>query len=546
MVEPGWTWRPLRRRAMVWRVVLALGVLTALILAISANAWADLGRDPPAPVQERAESLPLSKMSSLSPVPNAREGAMVAGGVLMALLFQSGFALLSAGHCRTKNAAHVMMMSLVAFCVALLTFGAFGYALTGGYGSSPASIPILGRSFGLVGAQGFWLRDLPRHPEHSGTFLILASLAAVSATIPTGALAERWRFGSLAGVTIVISGLIFPVYTCWAWNGGWLMSAALPRMGPGFRDFAGASVVHLIGGVSAMAGALAIGPRIGKFSIEGRPRAIPGHDLTYVIAGTLLIAVGWSLLVVTRASTLTGVSTPLTAIALLLAGAAGCLSSAVASQISYGKIDPTFACNGLLGGLVAISGLGDWAEPFAAVLVGASAGVLSFWSALFVERILRVDDPANAIGVHGVCGALGCLCVGLFADGGGGEAPTAPLGLFFDGGIHQLTAQAIGMVAAVLWAMPASWLTFRLLGWTIGNRVTARAEVEGLDLSEVGAHAYMSEEPVALQTAGLDHLRTQGAAVPTIRSVTSRPSASAPVDPETTNPSHPRRQKPGG
>ncbi|MFO0959308.1 MAG: hypothetical protein U0800_18060 [Isosphaeraceae bacterium] len=422
----------------------------------------------------------------------------------MVLLLQGGFALMASGHCRAKNAAHAMLMSLGALCIAVLTFGACGYALSGGYGSPPASINLLGRPFGLIGTQGFWLRELPRHPEHAGTFLILAAFAAVSATIPTGALAERWRFGSLAAATILASGLIFPVYVCWAWGGGWL--ARVPRPDLGFRDFAGAGVVHLIGGLTALSGALAIGPRIGKFSGEGRPRVIPGHDLTYVIAGTLLIAAGWCLLALTRASAIAGVSPPLTAIALLLAGSAGCVSAAVASRISYGKPDPTFACNGLLGGLVAISGLGGWAEPFAAVLVGASAGLLSFWSALFVERVLRVDDPANAIGVHGACGAFGCLCVGLFAGGG---APSAPLGLFSDGGVGQLTAQVIGVAAAVLWAFPASWLAFRLLGWTFGNRATARAEVEGLDLFEVGAHAYMAEEPVAMQAAGLEYLRSQ-------------------------------------
>lgn len=500
MARPDCTRDPGERRWMLRGLANVLGLLTVLVAASPALAQPLQERDPNARLLERLGP-------QVAPEAETRPGLDASSGALMALLLLAGFTLLSAGHCRSKNAAHAMLSSLGAFCIALLAFGACGYAFSGGYGEPPGSITLFGRPFGLVGTQGFWLRDLPRHPEHAGDFLVLAAFAAVSATIPTGALAERWRFGSLAGVTIVIAGLIFPVYACWAWGGGWLATSGWPRPGVGYRDFAGTGVVHLIGGLSALAGALAVGPRIGKFTDEGRPQVIPGHDLTYVVAGTLLIAAGWCLLAMTRASSLPGIPTSLTAASLLLAGSAGCVSAAVASRIGYGKPDPTFACNGLLGGLVAISGLGGWAEPFAAVLVGASAGVLSFWSALFVERVLRVDDPANAIGVHAVCGAFGCLCVGLFADGGG--APTAPLGLFFDGGIGQLTEQAVGVVAAVLWALPVSWLAFRLLGWTVGNRATARAEVEGLDLCEVGARAYVAEEPVALQAVGLDYLRAQ-------------------------------------
>jgi Amt family ammonium transporter len=271
----------------------------------------------------------------------------------------------------------------------------------------------------------------------------------------------------------------------------------------------------MTGGVCGLAGAWMLGPRIGKFNKDGTPNAIPGHNMAYVVMGTLILAFGW--FGFNPGSTLAATDNRFVAIAVhtMLASAAGSITAVLYMWAVFGKPDPTMGCNGLLAGLVAITAPCAFVSPVTSVIIGAVAGVLVIWGVLFVERILKVDDPVGAVAVHGVNGAWGCLAIGLFADGKygagwNGVANLAPTGLFYGGGVGQLLAQIIGVTTNFVWVFCASvawfWLTDRL----VGNRTTARGEIEGLDISEMGVPGYAMEDPHVVQIAGEEHLATHG------------------------------------
>ena len=231
-----------------------------------------------------------------------------------------------------------------------------------------------------------------------------------TATIPTGAMAERWKFSAFMVYGFFLSMLIYPVYGGWVWGGGWLADLGVNfGLGNGHCDFAGSSVVHMTGGVTALVGAWILGPRIGKFNKDGSPNAIPGHNIPMVVLGTLILAFGW--FGFNPGSTLAATDLRIGSIAVctMLATAAGCLSSILYMWAVFGKPDPTMGCNGLLAGAVAITAPCAFVNPVGAVIIGAIAGVLVIWSVLFVERVLKIDDPVGAVSVHGVNGAWGCL-----------------------------------------------------------------------------------------------------------------------------------------
>jgi Amt family ammonium transporter len=268
----------------------------------------------------------------------------------------------------------------------------------------------------------------------------------------------------------------------------------------------------------ALAGAIVLGPRIGKFNKNGSVNAIPGHNVPMVVLGTLILAFGWFGLNTGRATEVSNFRIGSIATCTLLATAAGCLSSMGTMWVSYGKPDPTMSCNGLLAGAVAISASCAYVNPIGAVAIGALAGALVVGSILFVERGLGIDDPVGAISVHGVCGIFGTLCVGLFATGEYGQGLngviSAPIGLLHGGGFGQLVAQIVGVGANLIWTLSASFVTFAIIGRLIGNRVSARAEVDGLDIPEMGVLGYVLEETYAVQTASQDYLATFGPGVP--------------------------------
>jgi Amt family ammonium transporter len=288
--------------------------------------------------------------------------------------------------------------------------------------------------------------------------------------------------------------ITYPIFGNWVWGGGWLSQlGANLGLGHGAVDFAGSSVVHMTGGVTALAGALVLGPRIGKFKKDGTPNAIPGHHIPMAIIGTLILAFGW--FGFNPGSTLAGTDLRIGIIATntMLASAAGALLAMMVMWLKFGKPDPTMCANGLLAGLVAITAPCAFVNAPCAVLIGAIAGVLVIYSVLFVERVMKVDDPVGAVSVHGVCGAWGILALGLLADGSYGDGWNSVKGTvtgLFYGDASQLAAQFINVITNIIFIFVASYLFFKLLDVIIGNRVAPEAELAGLDIPETGILAY--------------------------------------------------------
>jgi len=313
-----------------------------------------------------------------------------------------------------------------------------------------------------------------------------------AATILTGAVAERWRWTGFLGWGIFVGAIAYPVFGNWVWGGGWLSQMGESFVGSSYLDFAGSGVVHAVGGWSALAAAIVLGPRIGKFNKDGSSNPMPGHNLNMAALGCFILAFGWfgfnpgsSLGASGSGSLRIGV----VAVVTMLAGAAGSVSAMTYARVTLGKWDPGYTMNGLLAGLVAITAPSGFVSPISAVIIGTVAGVIVCMAMVFFERTLKVDDPVGAISVHGACGMWGQICVGLFADGTANWAGVAPKGLFFgDGG--QLVAQLIGAVVCFAWAFGASFVFFKVLMALGLFRSKPEDELAGLDVPEMGTSAY--------------------------------------------------------
>jgi ammonium transporter, Amt family len=428
---------------------------------------------------------------------------LVAGFLVM--FMQLGFALIETGFTRAKNAANTMAMNFVIYPLGVMGFWLIGYGLMlGGVdgwrtlgpatGGHELGVTIGGHFWGLVGAARFALVSVAHDPASLTAFLFAAVFMDTAATIPTGTLAERWKFAAFLVYGLFMSALIYPLYGNWVWGGGWLSAlGANLGLGHGHVDFAGSSVVHMTGGVTALAGTLVIGPRIGKFRRDGAIALTPGHNLPFAVAGTLILAFGW--FGFNAGSTLSAADPRIATIAVntMLASSASGVVALLWVWNVHRRPDVAMACNGLIGGLVAITAPCAFVTPAAAVLIGVVAGMLTPTCVVFLERRLRIDDPVGAISVHGVCGAWGVLALGLFADGSYGlgwngvEGPVRGL-LYGDPG--QLVAQIVGLVANLLLVFPAAFGVFKLTDRLIGNRVPAEVEWTGLDSLEMGADAY--------------------------------------------------------
>jgi len=315
-----------------------------------------------------------------------------------------------------------------------------------------------------------------------------------TATIPTGAAAERWKFSSFCIFTVFIATIIYPIYGNWVWGGGWLSSlGATLGLGHGHVDFAGSSVVHMTGGVTAFVGARILGPRTGKFRKDGTIGAMPGHNQPMAIVGTLILAFGW--FGFNAGSTLSATDPRIATIAVntMLASSAGAFTSLLYVWHFLRKPDIGMICNGLLGGLVAVTAPCAFVSPAAAVLIGCVAGFLVAWSVTTLERRRLIDDPVGAVAVHGVCGAWGALSVGIFADGtygAGWNGVAGPVRGALFGDASQLVAQLIGVVTNLVVVAGLATLFFRVAGRVVGNRVPAEVEWTGLDSTEMGSEAY--------------------------------------------------------
>ncbi|HEY2961379.1 MAG TPA: ammonium transporter [Pyrinomonadaceae bacterium] len=430
---------------------------------------------------------------------------LLAGFLVM--FMQAGFAFCETGFTRAKNAAHTMAMNVMVYGIGLLGYWACGYALQmGGVGgvaalggtaplASEYTITIAGHSFGLFGTMGFFLGGEAYDVGVFALFMFSMVFMDTAATIPTGALAERWKWGSFVVYALFMSMLIYPIFGNWVWGGGWLSQLGKEfGLGHGHVDFAGSSVVHLVGGVAAFAGARILGPRIGKYDPDGKVNAIPGHDMPMAILGVLILAFGW--FGFNAGSTLSGGDLRIAVVAVntMLASAAGAVSAMIAITRLRGKPDLSFMANGMLAGLVAVTAPCAFVNSTGAVLIGLIAGVLLVGATIFVEHRMKIDDPVGAISVHGVNGAWGVIAVGLFADGTYGEGLNGVSGgvrgLLYGGGSGQLTAEVIGAVVCIAFTFTAFHLFFKAVGYLIGNRVSAAVELEGLDMAEVGVLAY--------------------------------------------------------
>ncbi len=445
------------------------------------------------------------------------------GGFLV-MFMQSGFALLETGLTRAKNVAHTMGMNVFVYAIGVLGFWAVGFALQmGGVGalstlggdgtlSHEISVHLAGKDFGLIGAKGFFLAGAAFTPAVAAIFLFQMVFMDTAATIPTGALAERWKFTSFVIFSFVVSTIIYPVYANWVWGGGWLSTLGKSfGLGHGHVDFAGSSVVHLTGGVMAFVGAKYVGPRAGKFGADGSVRPIPGHNIPMVVLGTLILAFGW--FGFNAGSTLAGTDAQIGIIATntMLASAGGAVGAYLYVMYRYGKPDVTMICNGLLAGLVAITAPCAFVTAPAAVLIGAIAGVLVVVVAVFVEQTLKIDDPVGAIAVHGANGIWGVLALGLFANGTYGDGLNGVdgkvRGLFYGDG-SQLVAQSLGVVSNLIYVGAVAYLALHVIEKTVGNRSAREDELAGLDEGEIGMRGYAADggtlvgpvEPAEAQT----------------------------------------------
>lgn len=430
----------------------------------------------------------------------------------LVMFMQAGFALVEAGLCRKKNAAHVMAMNFLVYSIGILGFWTIGFALQmGGVGamatfggdatlSNEFAITIAGKSFGLFGMKGFFLTFANYTPAVAAMFLFQMVFMDTTATIPTGAMAERWKFISFVLFSFVISTVIYPIYANWVWGCGWLSALGTNfGLGHGHVDFAGSSVVHMTGGVAALVGAKILGPRIGKYDKDGTAQPMPGHNIPMALLGTFILAFGW--FGFNPGSTLAGTDTRIAIVAVntMLASASGAFGAAVYVWTRFGRPDPTWLANGMLAGMVAITAPCAFVGAPSAILIGAIAGVLVVVSAMFIERTLKIDDPVGASSVHGVCGAWGVLSLGLFSNGSYGDGfngvPGKVTGLFF-GDSSQFVAECIGVVVNCVYVGGMTALALFAIGKLVGNRTSAEDEMAGLDLPEMGLLAYPDDSPV--------------------------------------------------
>jgi ammonium transporter, Amt family len=428
----------------------------------------------------------------------------------LVMFMQAGFAAVETGLCRAKNANHTMMMNFMVYGFGLFAYWVMGFAIQQG-GCAPvanlggltplnsefAITGIGGKAWGLFGQRGFFLAGSTYDVGICVMFLFQMVFMDTATTIVTGAAAERWKFAAFAISTFCLGAITYPLYGNWAWGGGWLSQlGGNYGLGNGYCDFAGSGVVHAVGGMTALAVSLVIGPRIGKYTREGKALPMPGHDITLVLIGCFILAFGWfgfnpgSTLGASGAGNL---RISVIAVDTMIAGCLGSFASVLYMWIRFGKPDASMGGNGLLAGLVAITAPSGFVNPVGAAIIGFAAGMLVCLSVEFIERVMKVDDPVGAISVHGVCGLWGVMSVGLFADGtaGGGYNGVASnvTGLFY-GNPKQFVAQLIGCATLAGIVFTLSYLLNWLVDVIVGQRVGAASELEGLDLPEMGALGY--------------------------------------------------------
>jgi Amt family ammonium transporter len=429
----------------------------------------------------------------------------------LVMFMQAGFAIVETGLARAKNANHTMMMNFMVYGVGMLAYWIIGFAIQMG-GVAPntnlgglaplnheVAISLFGKNWGLFGTRGMFLGGATYDVGVMVMFLFQMVFMDTALTIVTGTAAERWRYSAFILSSFFMGAFTYPLYGNWAWGGGWLATLGSSYgLGHGYCDFAGSGVVHAVGGVTALAMAIIIGPRIGKYTRQGKPNAIPGHDITLVLLGCFILAFGWfgfnpgSTL---GAATSGNLRISSIAVNTMLAGMTGSFGAMYYMWIRYGKPDASMTGNGLLAGLVAITAPSGFVNPMGAGIIGLIAGVLCAVSVEFIERKAKLDDVVGAISVHGTNGIWGVISVGLFADGRSNYAgawngvPGSVTGLFY-GDAGQLVAQLIGVATLVGFVFTFSFVLNAILDAVWGHRVAPEVELQGLDIPEMGALGY--------------------------------------------------------
>ena len=444
----------------------------------------------------------------------------------LVMFMQAGFAMVEAGLCRVKNANHTYMMNFFVYACGLFAYWIIGFAIqmggaagNGNLGglqplASEHVLTLFGTNWGIFGQSGMFLAGHTYDVGVMVIFLFQMVFMDTALTIVTGAAAERWKFLAFAVSSVLMGAFTYPLFANWAWGGGWLSQLGTNMgLGKGYCDFAGSGVVHAVGGLTALAVALIIGPRIGKFNRDGSANAIIGHDISAVLIGCFILAFGWfgfnpgSTLGASGAGCLRIGSV---AVNTMLAGCTGTFGALLYMWILKGKPDASMSGNGLLAGLVAITAPSGFVNTTGSAIIGLVAGVLVCLSVSFVENSLKVDDPVGAISVHGTCGLWGVLSVGLFADGtsnygGAWNGVTGSVTGLFYGDASQLVAQLVGISTLVGFVFSLSFVINWVLDVIVGQRVSAATEIAGLDLPEMGQIGYpefvFAPEPEVLTAA---------------------------------------------
>ena len=475
-------------------------------------------------VQAEKEPLAVKLADSVGHIRIATNFAWTLNTGYLVLFMQAGFALLTCGLVRKKNAGHLMMLNFAAYVFAFIAYYAVGYAFQYGavaINAAPTNLGgtptlnqfLLGKGlWGFLGGKGFFLAG-PAYDAGSNVLTLFEVVFMETAGyIIVGSICERITFWSFILCELFIGAILYPVFGCWVWGGGWLSQLGNTMgMGHGYVDFAGSTVVHGIGGFCAMALSVVLGPRLGKFGRDGKPRAFPAHNIVYVVIGTFILLFGW--MGFNPGSTLgaTDLRIGVIAINTNLAAIMGSATAMLFWYWKFGKPDITMACNGMLAGLVAITAPCAFVGPTSAVIIGILAGLVVCLGVLFNDNVTKIDDPCGAISVHGFCGVLGAISLGLFADGtyGAGwngvgatsylgKAGQGVTGLFY-GDTTQFLTQLMGAAIMAVWAFGATFIVFKTVNAFRSMRVSKEVEEQGLDVPEFGLACYPEDALHAME-----------------------------------------------
>ncbi len=445
-------------------------------------------------------------MNDITALGNALNVGWILLGAALVFFMQAGFAMVETGFTRAKNAGNIIMKNLMDFSLGTPIFWIFGFGLMfGGTGALIGGIDLF-----TTGGDGGW-----------ATLIFQTVFCATAATIVSGSMAERTKFSAYCIYSMLISAIVYPISGHWIWGGGWLAQL-------GFHDFAGSCAVHMVGGTAAFIGAKILGPRIGKYTKDGKARAIPGHSLTLGALGVFILWFCWFGFNGCSTVALTDGAADVAArvfVTTNLAAAVATVTVMCITWVRYKKPDVSMTLNGSLAGLVAITAGCDAVTPVGAAIIGIIAGFVVVFGIEFVDQKLKVDDPVGAVGVHGLCGLTGTLLTGVFAyyltDDLG-----QPLGLLYGGGVHFLGVQVLGIVSVLAWVGVTMVIIFQAIKHTIGLRVTEAEEISGLDLPEHGlTSAYADFMPVPTTVLGT----RAGEAAALANQTTAAPAAAVPV-----------------